>query len=152
MVQWLRIHLPMQGIWVWSLIQEDSTCHRVAKPVSCNYWSPHIIEPEFCNKRGHHNEEPMHYSQRVAPACCNQRKPACSNKVPVWPKVNKQINILKNKSHNQLLNACVVTICWVTECCKISKAGWISDLLQTLQMLKHELRYLMSCTFYTHTL
>ena len=25
-VQWLRIHLPMQGIWVWSLIWKDSTC------------------------------------------------------------------------------------------------------------------------------
>ena len=25
-VQWLRVCLPMQGTWVWSLVHEDSTC------------------------------------------------------------------------------------------------------------------------------
>ena len=27
-VQWLRIHLPMQGIWVQSQIRDDPTCHE----------------------------------------------------------------------------------------------------------------------------
>ena len=27
-VQWLRIRLPMQGTWVWSLVQEDATSPR----------------------------------------------------------------------------------------------------------------------------
>ena len=27
-VQWTRIHLPMQGTQVQSLVQENSTCHR----------------------------------------------------------------------------------------------------------------------------
>ena len=27
MVQWIRIHLPMQGTRVQSLVQEESTCH-----------------------------------------------------------------------------------------------------------------------------
>ena len=36
-VQWLRIHLTMQGTEVQSLIQEDSTGHRATEPVSCNY-------------------------------------------------------------------------------------------------------------------
>ena len=31
MVQWIRIRLPMQGIWVHSLIQEDPTCHGATK-------------------------------------------------------------------------------------------------------------------------
>ena len=31
-VQWLRIHLPVQGIWVQSLVWEDRTCHRATKP------------------------------------------------------------------------------------------------------------------------
>ena len=35
--QWLRIHLPMQGTWVRSLVQEDATCHGAAKPVHHNY-------------------------------------------------------------------------------------------------------------------
>ena len=32
-IQWLRIHLPMQRTCVPSLIQEDPTCCRTAKPV-----------------------------------------------------------------------------------------------------------------------
>ena len=34
-----RICLPMQGTWVWSLVQEDSTCHGATKPMSHNYWT-----------------------------------------------------------------------------------------------------------------
>ena len=36
-VQWLRICLPMQGTWVRSLVQEDPTCRRAAKPMCHNY-------------------------------------------------------------------------------------------------------------------
>ena len=36
-VQWLRIHLPMQGMWIPSLVWEDSTRHRAAKPMHHNY-------------------------------------------------------------------------------------------------------------------
>ena len=35
--QWLRIHLPMQGTWVQSLVLEDPTCHGATKPVRHNY-------------------------------------------------------------------------------------------------------------------
>ena len=35
--QWLRICLPMQGTWVQSLVQEDPTYHRAAKPARHNY-------------------------------------------------------------------------------------------------------------------
>ena len=35
--QWLRIHLPMQGTWVRSLLREDPTCRRATKPMSHNY-------------------------------------------------------------------------------------------------------------------
>ena len=37
--QWLRIHLPMQETWVWSLVWEDPTCHRATKPMHHNYWA-----------------------------------------------------------------------------------------------------------------
>ena len=37
--EWWRILLPMQGTWVRSLVQEDSTCHGAAKPVHHNYWA-----------------------------------------------------------------------------------------------------------------
>ena len=36
-VQWLRIHLPMQGTQVRSLVQEDLTCHGATKPMRHNY-------------------------------------------------------------------------------------------------------------------
>ena len=36
-VQWLRIHLPMQGTRVRSLIWEDPICRGATKPVSHSY-------------------------------------------------------------------------------------------------------------------
>ena len=41
-VQWLQTHLPMQGTWVPSLVQEDSTCLRAIKPMCHNYEAPMI--------------------------------------------------------------------------------------------------------------
>ena len=45
--QWLRIRLPMQGTWVWSLLREDPTCHGATKPVRHNYWAgtPQLLKP-----------------------------------------------------------------------------------------------------------
>ena len=37
--QWLRIHLPMQGTPVQSLVREDPTCPRATKPMSHSYWA-----------------------------------------------------------------------------------------------------------------
>ena len=36
-VQWLRIHLPMQGTRVRALVREDPTCHGATKPMHHNY-------------------------------------------------------------------------------------------------------------------
>ena len=48
-VQWLRIHLPMQGSWVQSLLQEDPTCHNYSvgaqDPANCNYQSQSTYSP-----------------------------------------------------------------------------------------------------------
>ena len=46
--QWLRIHLPMWGTWVQSLIQEYSTCHEATKLIYLNYWAL-TLEPSSCN-------------------------------------------------------------------------------------------------------
>ena len=35
-VQWLRIHLLMQGTWVRSLAQEDPTCPPLERPTQCS--------------------------------------------------------------------------------------------------------------------
>ena len=50
--QWLRIHLPVQETWVWSLIQEDLTCHRAIKLVHHNYWTC-ALEPGGRNYSAH---------------------------------------------------------------------------------------------------
>ena len=53
-------HLPMQGTWVWSLVQEDSTFRGATKPVCYSYWA-HTLEPVLHNKRSHRNEKPKHH-------------------------------------------------------------------------------------------
>ena len=54
-VQWLRIHLPMEKTQVRSLVWEDSTCHGILwnlpSAVHHNYWSPNTLEPVLLNKR-----------------------------------------------------------------------------------------------------
>ena len=36
-VQWLKIHLPMQGTWIQSLLWEDLTFCGASKPMNHNY-------------------------------------------------------------------------------------------------------------------
>ena len=52
MVQWFTIRLLMEGIWVRSLIKEDSTCCRATKPV-CHNYLPHALEPTSHNHWAH---------------------------------------------------------------------------------------------------
>ena len=94
-VQWIGIHLPMQGTQVQSLIWEDSTCWGTAEPMHHNYWAcaleparcncwywahvfhllslcaqllkPTLLEPVTCNKRSHRNEKPTHFNQEWLP-------------------------------------------------------------------------------------
>ena len=98
-------HLPMQETQVWSMIQEDPTCCRAAKPVyhnywacaleprNCNHWSPNILELVFCNNRSHRNEKPA--SQLESSPCSQQlEKSPHSNKDSAKPKI---INIILQK-------------------------------------------------------
>ena len=39
-VQWLKLHLPILGTQVRSLVQEDPTCRGATRPMHHNYWSP----------------------------------------------------------------------------------------------------------------
>ena len=78
LVQWIRIHLQMQGTWVLSPVQEDSMCCRATKPMRHSYWGcmpqllklacfraltwqllkPVCLEPVLHNKRSHFNVKP----------------------------------------------------------------------------------------------
>ena len=41
----LRTLLSMQGMWVQILVQEGSTCHRVAESIHHNFWA-HALQPD----------------------------------------------------------------------------------------------------------
>ena len=85
MVQWLRIHSPMQGTQVQSLVLEDSTCHRATepgtKPLSQCFRAqvPQAQKPVLHNKRSHQDETSQHHNQRGTSARHNQRKSRHSN-------------------------------------------------------------------------
>ena len=40
MVQWIRICLPMQGAWVWSLVWDDSRCLGASRALASQLLSP----------------------------------------------------------------------------------------------------------------
>ena len=50
--QWLRIHLPMQGTRVRSLVREDPTHCRATKPMRHNHWAC-ALEPASHNYWAH---------------------------------------------------------------------------------------------------
>ena len=79
MAEWLRIQPAMQGTPcnvgpVRCLVQEDPGCHRATKPGqhnygahaleprSCNYGSPHALQPMLCSVRSNLDEKPAHHS------------------------------------------------------------------------------------------
>ena len=78
-VQWLRIHLPMQETRVQSLVREDPTCPGGTKPMAHNYWAcagesashnywahgPQLLKLSCLESmphstRSHHRETPTH--------------------------------------------------------------------------------------------
>ena len=79
-VQWLRICLPVQRTWAWSLIQEVSTCFRATKPVCYNYWSLHSLVPAL------QPEKPLQWEahapqQRVALLSTTRESPHEATKI-----------------------------------------------------------------------
>ena len=57
--QWLRIHLPVQGTQVPSLVREDPACRQAAKPSSFNSQSP---RSGVCDTK---QEKPLQREARV---------------------------------------------------------------------------------------
>ena len=100
---------PMWGTRVRSLVQEDPTCRRAAKPMWHNYGrslrssahEPQLPSPRARTTEVHvpgahapQQDKPLQWEarapqRRVAPALRNWRKPACSNEDPMQPKINK---------------------------------------------------------------
>ena len=97
--QWIRIHQPMQGTQVWSLVQEGSTCWGATKPASHTYWDHvlQLLKPTCPTAYAPQWEKPPQWEafplqQRLALACRNQRKSTESNEDPALPKIKQLIN------------------------------------------------------------
>ena len=94
--------------WVWSLVQEDSTCFRAAKPMchsylalaleseSHNYWA---CAPRACavQQSSHCSEEPTHRDKEQPPltAATRQRRPTQPKKRRPRKQIDSQMRRLK---------------------------------------------------------
>ena len=71
--------------WSWKsphAVGQQSPRTTTTEPVvSCNFWSPHTLEPRLRNTRSQGAKKPV---------CCDSahhtEKPVCSTKGPAWPK------------------------------------------------------------------
>ena len=98
-VQWFRIHLPMQGTRVRALVREDPTCRGATKPMHHNYWAcalklashnywacmpqllkPARLEPVLHNKRSDRNEKPAHRKEEQPPLAATRESPCAATK------------------------------------------------------------------------
>ena len=70
----------MQATCIWSLIQEDPTHCRAAKPMSCNYWA-FGLETGSINYWGLHTLEPVRHNQRAAPCLMQLETSLHSNRL-----------------------------------------------------------------------
>ena len=104
-VQWLRIHLPVEGTQVRSLVQEDPTSWGPTKPMHHNYWS--MCAQSLCPATGEATTvRSPHTPQRPA------TPPVCSSKDPAQPTVNK--NCEEGKCAGQTeVTATTVRLHWV---------------------------------------
>ena len=77
-IQWLRIHLPMQGTWVLSLVWEDSTCHGATKLIGHSYWAhtPQLPKPAWSRRSALQQERPWQWETHTPQA---ERSPAGRN-------------------------------------------------------------------------
>ena len=79
-VQWLRIHLPMQGTQVPPPVGEDPHASEQLTPCATTtetaLWSPGSLEPVPCNERSHRSEKPTHHNEEE-PSLTAARESPC---------------------------------------------------------------------------
>ena len=94
-------HLAMQGTWVWSLAQEDPTCHGATGPMHHDSWAwalkpashttkPTSPEPTLHNKSRDHVGRPCAATER-SPHSLQTRESPRTARDPVQPKTNPQL-------------------------------------------------------------
>ena len=122
MVQWIRIHLPMQGTRVWTLVLEDPTYRGATKPAHPNFWTctleplSHNLEPvclSLCSttrgatakRRPHTTMGKSHFSPQLEEAREQPRKPSAIKKKilqfgkRVWKRIDICARITESLCH-----------------------------------------------------
>ena len=91
-IQWLRVYLPRQEAKVWSLTQEDPTCHGAMKPMNLNYWAGRprasALQQEKTQQWEAHALDSRLCSLQLEKACTQQRRPRTAKS-----KINKYLKI-----------------------------------------------------------
>ena len=93
--QWLRIHLPMQGTWVRSLVREDPTCRGATKPVRHNYWACALECPRATTAEAR---------APTARAPQQEKPPQWETRTPQWrvsPATRESLRAAKKTQHSQ---------------------------------------------------
>ena len=101
-VQWLKIYLAMQGTPVWSLVQEDPTCHSATKPIRHSYWActqahePQLLKEHSraCTLQREATAMRNPDNWRIVPTLCSSRKDTHRNENPVRPNKEKSLPYL----------------------------------------------------------
>ena len=85
MVQWLRIHLPMQRTWVPSLVWEDFTCCGATKLMGHNYGA---LEPVPCSREATAMRSLCMATREQPLLTATRQEPVHGHKGPSQPKIN----------------------------------------------------------------
>ena len=101
-VKWLRIHLVMQGTWVWALIQKlgshmpwgmpgSHSCWACApEPTHCSYWS-HAQNPRSATREVTTTRSPRTTTREQPPRAATRESPGTTVKsscAALQPKIN----------------------------------------------------------------
>ena len=112
-VQWLRIHLLVQGTWVQSLVGEDPTCHGATKPMCHNYFSCSATREATAMRSLCTTTKSSLHSWQLEEACMQQQRPSIAK--------NKYVN-LKKKKKKLILSCAIIQIikcsnnsCWTPD-------------------------------------
>ena len=88
-VQWLRIHLPMQQTGVQSLFRECPTCHEATKSMGHNYWRLCARKPMLLSKRSHRDQKPAYCNEEETPLATIREGPHVPTKTKFKQKASK---------------------------------------------------------------
>ena len=87
--QWLRICLPMEWTWVQSLVREDFTCCRAAKPMHTTTEARTLQSPGSEIKRRHRKKKPAPCNKEQTQLTANRESRHAAVKIPCSQRENK---------------------------------------------------------------